>query len=122
MEQPGLGPEAEPAVPAWLRHGKQQGHTALIAQSPCQLPPMTRNQRSQDVGVEIPINKHSCRVAGPSGHHRWQPRRDHKGTVGLALPGGQVAGTADGRLRSDCLLEDGTGLSTVCLCPHRCDT
>lgn len=70
----------------------------------------------------IPVNKHSCLVAGPRGYHRWQPRRDHKGTVGLVLVGGQVVGMADGRLQSDCILEDGTRLRTVCLCPYLWDT
>lgn len=36
------------------------------------------------------INKHSCRVAGPSGHDNWQSRRYLEGTVGLVLVGGQV--------------------------------
>lgn len=64
------------------------------------------------------INKHSCRVAGPNGHDNWQSRRYHEGTVGLVPVGGQVVGMADGRLRSDRFLEDGTGLSTVCSRPH----
>lgn len=83
---------------------------------------MARSQGSQDVEVGIPVNKHSCLVAGPRGYHRWQPRRDHKGTVGLVLVGGQVVGMADGRLQSDWILEDRTRLRTVCSCPYLWDT
>lgn len=40
----------------------------------------------------------------------------------LWLVASQVVGMADGRLQSDCILEDGTRVSTVCSCPHHCDT
>lgn len=42
--------------------------------------------------------------------------------MGLVLVGGQVVGMADGRLQSDCVLEDGTRLKTVCSCPYLWDT
>lgn len=42
--------------------------------------------------------------------------------MGLVLVGGQVVGMADGRLQSDCILEDGARLSTVCSYPYLCDT
>lgn len=84
---------------------------------------MTRSQGSWDVEVEILINKNTAAGwQGPAGHHRWQPRQDHEGTVGLVLVGSQVVGMADGRLQSDCVLEDWTRLSTVCSRPHCCDT
>lgn len=61
---------------------------------------MTRSQGSWDVEVEIPINKWSC-----------QPRRDHEGTVGLVLVGGQVVGMADCSLTAFWKTGQGSALS-----------